>query len=79
MKRERAYVEGRRHQVLEMLQRNPQVRVDELAKRLGVSVVTLRRDLQFLEEKSRSEDFTEVRAYLKTLTDIWMMWLFTGI
>ena len=35
-----------------MLQRNPQVRVDELAKRLGVSVVTLRRDLQFLEEKN---------------------------
>ena len=57
MKRERAYVEGRRHQVLEMLQRNPQVRVDELAKRLGVSVVTLRRDLQFLEEKKQIRRF----------------------
>ena len=54
MKRERAYVEGRRRQVLEMLQRNPQVRVEELAKRLGVSVVTLRRDLQFLEEIGRA-------------------------
>lgn len=57
MKRERAYVEGRRRQVLEMLQRNPQVRVEELAKRLGVSVVTLRRDLQFLEEQKQIERF----------------------
>ena len=53
MKRERAYVEGRRQQVLDMLQRNPQIRVDELAERLGVSVVTIRRDLQFLEEKKQ--------------------------
>ena len=57
MKRERAYVEGRRNQVLDMLQRNPQVRVDELAKRLGVSVVTVRRDLQFLEEKKQITRF----------------------
>ena len=57
MKRERAYVEGRRNQVLEMLQRNPQLRVEELAKRLGVSVVTVRRDLQFLEEKKQITRF----------------------
>lgn len=57
MKRERAYVEGRRHQVLDMLQRNPQIRVDELAKRLDVSVVTIRRDLQFLEEKKQITRF----------------------
>ena len=57
MKRERAYVEGRRQQVLDMLQRNPQIRVDELAERLGVSVVTIRRDLQFLEEKKQITRF----------------------
>ena len=57
MKRERAYVEGRRQQVLDMLQRNPQIRIDELAKRLGVSVVTIRRDLQFLEEKRQITRF----------------------
>lgn len=57
MKRERAYVEGRRHQVLDMLQRNPQMRIDELAKRLGVSVVTIRRDLQYLEEKKQITRF----------------------
>lgn len=57
MKRERAYVEGRRRQVVEMLQRNPQIRIDELAKRLGVSVVTIRRDLQYLEEKKQITRF----------------------
>lgn len=57
MKRERAYVEGRRRQVVDMLQRNPQIRVNELAKRLGVSMVTIRRDLQYLEEKKQITRF----------------------
>lgn len=57
MKRERAYVEGRRRMVLEMLQRNPQLRMEELAKRLEISVVTLRRDMQFLEEKKQITRF----------------------
>lgn len=57
MKKERAYVEGRRRQVLDMLQRNPQIRPDELAERLGVSLVTIRRDLQFLEEKKQITRF----------------------
>lgn len=51
MKRERAYVDGRRKQILEILKENPQVRVDELSKTLGVSLITIRRDLQYLEEK----------------------------
>lgn len=50
MKRERAYVDGRRNQIVEMLQRNPRVMVDDLAKRLDVSVITIRRDLQYLED-----------------------------
>lgn len=57
MKRERAYVEGRRQQVLDILQRNPQIRVDELAERLGVSLVTIRRDLQYLEGKKQITRF----------------------
>lgn len=40
-----------------MLQRNPQIRVDELAERLGVSLVTIRRDLQYLEEKKQITRF----------------------
>lgn len=57
MKRERAYVEGRRNQIMEILQRNPEIRVDELAKRLQVSVVTIRRDLQSLEEEKQITRF----------------------
>lgn len=75
MKRERAYVEGRRRQVIDMLQRNPQIRVDELAKRLGVSLVTIRRDLQFLEEKKQITRFyggakvsKEAEGYLDDVT-----------
>ena len=32
MKRERAYVEGRRNQIIELLTQTPQLRVDDLAK-----------------------------------------------
>ena len=50
MKRERAFVESRRNRIVEMLQGNPEVRVDELSQILGVSLITVRRDLQYLEE-----------------------------
>lgn len=51
MKREKAYVDGRRQKVFQIIQNNPQIRVDELAQKLGVSVVTIRRDLNALEEQ----------------------------
>lgn len=51
MKRERAYVDGRRNQILEIMKKNPTVRVDELAQKLEVSLITIRRDLQVLEEQ----------------------------
>ena len=51
MKREKAYVDARRKSILELLRENPTVRVDELAKRMGVSLITIRRDLQYLEEQ----------------------------
>ncbi len=50
MKREKICVDNRRNQILEILQNNPQVRVAELAKLLDVSLITIRRDLQYLEE-----------------------------
>lgn len=53
MKRERAYVDERRNQILEIMKGNPEVRVDELAKKLEVSLITIRRDLQYLEEQRR--------------------------
>ena len=51
MKREKAYVDARRKSILELLRENPTVRVDELAKQMGVSLITIRRDLQYLEEQ----------------------------
>lgn len=51
MKRERAYVDNRRNQILEVMKKNPKVRVDELAELFNVSLVTIRRDLQYLEDK----------------------------
>lgn len=51
MKRERACVDNRRNRIIEMMQENPKVRVDELADLLEVSLITIRRDLQYLEEK----------------------------
>lgn len=51
MKRERAFVESRRNRIVELLQRNPEVRVDDLSQMLGVSLITVRRDLQYLEEQ----------------------------
>lgn len=57
MKRERVYVDGRRNQILKMLQINPEVRVDELAEELNVSLVTIRRDLQYLEDQKQLKRF----------------------
>lgn len=57
MKRERIYVENRRKQILEILKYNPEVRVDELAKKLEVSLITIRRDLQYLEDKNYLKRF----------------------
>lgn len=57
MKRERAYVDGRRNQILETLKTNPEVRVDELAEQLNVSLITIRRDLQYLEEQNQLKRF----------------------
>lgn len=51
MKRERACVDNRRNRIVGMMQKNPEVRVDELAQLLEVSLITIRRDLQYLEEK----------------------------
>ena len=50
MKRERAYVENRRNMILEAVEENHEVRVEQLAERFNVSPVTIRRDLQYLED-----------------------------
>lgn len=51
MKMERACVENRRNRIVEMMRIHSEVRVDLLAQKLGVSLITIRRDLQYLEEQ----------------------------
>ncbi len=40
MKKDRACVENRRSRILELMEKNPRVRVDELAEALEVSLIT---------------------------------------
>lgn len=51
MKRERAFVENRRKGILGKIVEHPGVRVEELSEMFGVSPITIRRDLQFLEDQ----------------------------
>lgn len=53
MKREKALVDDRRKKIADILNRKAQVRVDELAEMMGCSVITIRRDLQYLEEQKQ--------------------------
>lgn len=69
MKREKAYVDGRRQKVLELLKENPQIRADELAQLLDVSVVTIRRDLRVLEEEKQIKRFYGGAKVTDELTD----------
>lgn len=55
MKREMALVMERRKQIMNCLRERPDSKVDELATRLQVSVITIRRDLQYLEDQSLLE------------------------
>lgn len=51
MKKEKAVVDARRNRIEEMIHSNPEVRVDELADILQVSRMTIRRDLDYLENR----------------------------
>lgn len=57
MKRSRALVENRRNKVLQALKSNGFVKVQELAEELQVSPLTIRRDLQYLEDEKKLERF----------------------
>ena len=51
MKRSRAYVASRRDAIIALLESRGQVSVAELAEKFGVSTLTIRRDLDYLESK----------------------------
>lgn len=50
MRREKAYVINRRELVLQEVNNNRKVNVNELAEKFNVSPITIRRDLQYLED-----------------------------
>lgn len=51
MKNKKSVVESRRAQIINTLNENPHMKVDNLAELLGVSSITIRRDLQLLESR----------------------------
>lgn len=57
MKRERALVDNRRSKLLETLKNNGHVKVTDLAIEFNVSPLTIRRDLQYLEDSKKLERF----------------------
>lgn len=57
MKRERTFVENRRKRILDKIIETPGIRVDELASLFDVSAITIRRDLQYLENENKLTRF----------------------
>lgn len=57
MKASRSIVNSRRERILEIVRTSGEVAVNELAKQFGVSSLTIRRDLQYLEDHRLLERF----------------------
>ena len=53
MKRERILVENRRNEILEELKQHGEIEVNQLAAKWNISPLTIRRDLQFLEDQKK--------------------------
>lgn len=51
MKRDRQSVNDRHTKILSLLRERKEIKVDELAQIFGVSLMTIRRDLQYLEDR----------------------------
>jgi len=52
MKRDQSSVERRRSQILKKIREEEEVKVEELAQEFGLSCMTVRRDLQYLEDRN---------------------------
>lgn len=51
MKRPRSSVDERRLEILKRIQQKDEIKVEDLAEEFGLSLMTIRRDLQFLESR----------------------------
>ena len=52
MKRDQSSVEHRRSQILKKIREEEEVKVEDLAQEFGLSCMTVRRDLQYLEDRN---------------------------
>ena len=52
MKRDQSSVERRRSQILKKIREEEEVKVEDLAQEFGLSCMTVRRDLQYLEDRN---------------------------
>lgn len=52
MKREQIYIDERRNKILELIKEYKEISVNELSNILNVSLMTIRRDLQFLHDRN---------------------------
>lgn len=69
MRRSRSIVEGRREKILAILQDTGFVKVNQLARQLNASPLTIRRDLDALEEQHQIDRFHGGAALPKRQTD----------
>ena len=53
MKKDRKSVETRQQSILKLVQENGEIRSEDIASQFGISLMTVRRDLDFLEQKGR--------------------------
>lgn len=52
MKRKKVFVDNRRRDILKAIIDSPKISVNELAQRFHISPITIRRDMQFLEDQN---------------------------
>lgn len=69
MKRERVLVEKRRNKLIETLKSSGHVKVSDLAEEFSVSPLTIRRDLQYLEDNKKLERFYGGAAIISEKTN----------
>lgn len=53
MKKDRKSVDARQQGILKLVQENGEIRSEDIASQFGISLMTVRRDLDFLEQKRR--------------------------
>lgn len=70
MKQSKAIIDARRNNILECLRKSRSMKVEELSRILRVSDITVRRDLQILEEQGQVERFFGGAQFAKSMEQV---------